>query len=994
MAYIITKTNGDALVTVPDTEANTDYGVTFVGRNYSGYGIFLNDNFVALMENFANSTAPVTPLTGQLWFNTTTKNLSVWEGSAWKVLSSITSSESEPGAAGRKIGDFWFDNENYQLKIWTGSTTFDRNITSTTFGNLLSITSTSGILADDIVTHANIALLNDVRVTQILNTSQLRISTNANVTLNDSITFTRGSSWYTIGPNYTRGQRTNGIIPVTLTDTIGIVHTVGLIYVNGSIVGVISNDLEFTPATASAITGFATIKPGIQMRDSGSDQITKTVQNFSVGASGTTVIQLISNADLVQGDRYTSANVSIGAGAIISALYPNNAVAINTTTTVYQNEVIVFQRGADSVRLFNGTSTDSQKLQNKSADLFAQLDLYARFQQDVDVDGNIKIGGNINFIHHNGNLTVRQQVSNGNITFVSNVPGVGSQTQIMQLRGTDGQVTVRSNPTVPLGIATKGYVDDTRDLVDGWISSNVSAITTNYATKTYVDNANAAITAAYLAADVVILNLVNNRAEIVSPTFTGIPRAPTATAGANTTQIATTAFVTAAVSSFSNSLDFTVYAPKASPALTGTPTAPTAAAGTNTTQIATTAFVRSAVNTLDSTLTAEVALRAPLASATLTGTPTAPTATAGTNTTQIATTAFTTSAVATLNATITNQLALKSSIESPTFTGVPAVPTATAGTNTTQIATTAFVQTAIAAGTGAINLLPYAEKASPTFTGIPLAPTAAASVNNTQLATTAFVHSVIPAGIIMLWSGSSASIPTGWTLCNGSNGTPDLRDNFVIGAGTTYAVNATGGSKDLVVPSHTHSASATSTFTGAALAAHSHTFTGAALAAHSHTFTGAAMAAHSHTFTGDALSTSHTHTINDPGHQHTNVLQATSDNQQRRVTLNRAVGASGTDATGSNLGENTDSTSTGITLNAASAGTPAGTNSGTSAGTPSGTNSSTSAGTPAGTNETVSAGTPAGTVGTSVTVASSGVSGTNANLPPYYALCYIMKTYG
>lgn len=105
----------------------------------------------------------------------------------------------------------------------------------------------------------------------------------------------------------------------------------------------------------------------------------------------------------------------------------------------------------------------------------------------------------------------------------------------------------------------------------------------------------------------------------VSPAFTGTPTAPTATLGTNTTQIATTAFVT------SN------FATLASPSLAGTPTAPTAAPGTSTTQIATTAFVTGAF--------------APLASPVFTGTPTAPTAAIGTNSAQLATTAFVQTAV-------------------------------------------------------------------------------------------------------------------------------------------------------------------------------------------------------------------------------------------------------------------------------------------------------------------------------------------------------------
>ena len=74
-------------------------------------------------------------------------------------------------------------------------------------------------------------------------------------------------------------------------------------------------------------------------------------------------------------------------------------------------------------------------------------------------------------------------------------------------------------------------------------------------------------------------------------------------------------------------------------------------------------------------------------------------------------------------------------------------------------------------------------------------------------------------GMIMMWSGSIASIPTGWVLCDGTNSTPDLRNNFVVGAGDTYSVDDTGGSADAVVVSHTHTFSGT-TATGGA---HSHT---------------------------------------------------------------------------------------------------------------------------------------------------------------------------
>jgi hypothetical protein len=151
----------------------------------------------------------------------------------------------------------------------------------------------------------------------------------------------------------------------------------------------------------------------------------------------------------------------------------------------------------------------------------------------------------------------------------------------------------------------------------------------------------------------------------------------------------------------------------ASPALTGTPSAPTAAALNNSTQLATTAYADAAVSTLSGTVNTALALKAPLASPALTGVPVAPTAAVNTNTTQLATTAYVLAqaAVATpiIDGTATVGTATKFAREdhvhptdtsraplaSPTFTGVPAAPTATAGTNTTQIATTAFVTAAV-----------------------------------------------------------------------------------------------------------------------------------------------------------------------------------------------------------------------------------------------------------------------------------------------------------
>ena len=147
--------------------------------------------------------------------------------------------------------------------------------------------------------------------------------------------------------------------------------------------------------------------------------------------------------------------------------------------------------------------------------------------------------------------------------------------------------------------------------------------------------------------------------------------------------------------------------------------------------------------------------------------------------------------------------------------------------------------------------------------------------------------SPFPSGMIVLWSGATDAIPTGWVLCNGSNSTPDLRNRFVVGAGDTYSVNATGGSADATLVSHTHSA---------------------------------------------------TSSVSDSGHFH-NVLPTLSG----AFSNNGAFIQTATTGTPSQSGVgNTDTKTTGISV--------------------------------------------------STSLSTAGSSATNANLPPYYALAYIMKT--
>ncbi len=80
----------------------------------------------------------------------------------------------------------------------------------------------------------------------------------------------------------------------------------------------------------------------------------------------------------------------------------------------------------------------------------------------------------------------------------------------------------------------------------------------------------------------------------------------------------------------------------------------------------------------------------------------------------------------------------------------------------------------------------------------------ATAISSSETTLQAYVNNRLPTGVIVMWSGSIASIPTGWVLCDGANGTPNLRDRFIVGAGNTYSVAATGGSANATLVSHYH----------------------------------------------------------------------------------------------------------------------------------------------------------------------------------------------
>jgi len=120
MSYTITLTDGAIFATIPDGTINTTSSMTLVGKNYAGYGQFINDDIIRLLENGSNTSAPGAPLQGQLWYDQTTNTMKVYTGSIFKVISGATASSTAPSVS-TVAGDLWYDTVNAQLNVYSGS---------------------------------------------------------------------------------------------------------------------------------------------------------------------------------------------------------------------------------------------------------------------------------------------------------------------------------------------------------------------------------------------------------------------------------------------------------------------------------------------------------------------------------------------------------------------------------------------------------------------------------------------------------------------------------------------------------------------------------------------------------------------------------------------------------------------------------------------------------------------------------------------------------
>jgi hypothetical protein len=264
MSYTINLTDGAVFATIADGTINTSSSMVLVGKNYAGYGQFLDTNFIRLLENASNTTAPGAPLEGQLWWDSGNLLMKVYNGTVWKTISSATSSATAP--TNNVTGDLWYDTVNAQLKVWTGT------------------------------------------------------------------------SFLLVGPQFTAGTGTTGAIVATITDNLGASHVVIQLFVQDSIVGIVSKDATFTPGGAG-ISGFTTVRPGITL----STLVGSQVPLFQGTATNAQTLNSLSSTEFMRTDANTSTNgtlsvlnntgLAVGASSNFRVSVSGNDVTLRNQTS-------------------------------------------------------------------------------------------------------------------------------------------------------------------------------------------------------------------------------------------------------------------------------------------------------------------------------------------------------------------------------------------------------------------------------------------------------------------------------------------------------------------------------------------------------------------------------------------------------------------------------------------------------------------------------------
>jgi len=367
MAYTINKTDGTILATVADgqiDELSTD--LTLVGKNYSGFGESINENFVKLLENFSNSSQPTSPIRGQIWFDISELKLKVYSGTGFVPVSSATISNQQPLNLG--VGDLWFNDLAKQLYFFDGTNTI--------------------LLGPDYSVTQGISGLKVVNILDSLNQNRVVVYLYANGILlgifsKDAFTPKLPIDGFSgsIIPGFSAGTLTNLKFNVTVTNSEKLGSQPASLYVRNDTSNIVNGQIIIS-SNLGLIIGDAN-QGQFQVQD-GNLIIANIASNkqmsFNVRRDVIAESAIVIEADarrISLYDGYPTSEVQIGGSLIIQGDLTVNGdvVTVNTSTVTIEDKNIVLAKQTGIVPTNANAATGGVILQGASSHVFLWHDV-------------------------------------------------------------------------------------------------------------------------------------------------------------------------------------------------------------------------------------------------------------------------------------------------------------------------------------------------------------------------------------------------------------------------------------------------------------------------------------------------------------------------------------------------------------------------------------------------------------------------------------------
>jgi hypothetical protein len=507
MSYTITYTEGGTLLVLADqTYDNVSTSLTLVGKNSNAYGQAVNNNFVHLLENFANVTAPISPLTGQLWFDTIGGQIKVYTDNQWKSVGSPIVAPTQPGTL--IDGDFWFDSTNNRLWYYDGIQLVDLS------KGYNSTDGKSGAIYETVIDTQNnvlpvINFYTDGDLLGWFSSQTIALNQSANPTFNGLISTIQPG--LTLNPSNTdlkfRGLATDAESIAGLNTTT-IANLKNLLDVNGTSTFTTKNTFQIN--NNGGLKVFNTTTVGLQIKNVNDDSIilnnqpnAQTNINYTNSATGTGV------GISVNGDKKTVSLLTtatyMGFGVAVKGdmIVDGNFMVLGTSQEVFQSSLYI-----SSKNLYLSTGSNSD-LNSDGAGIVVQGTIGANEQNSISLLFNSSYqqwqsSRHFNLSNSSGEYRINNtKVLDANglyVSTISNVVNFYSSSTIQvgsinqnYLTFTTGTISAAGNLDIKVGTSVN-YIDVNGAQIH---NSGDPTTSTHVANKGYVDSSIALATGGF-----------------------------------------------------------------------------------------------------------------------------------------------------------------------------------------------------------------------------------------------------------------------------------------------------------------------------------------------------------------------------------------------------------------------------------------------------------------------------------------------------------------